>query len=73
LTSIWFEGFRFAEYRTSEVGEKIIDSVFDDLDEKVVEFVTAVRSFVTKSSFSQLLKVVYSAYPQYATRSKFTG
>jgi uncharacterized protein len=73
LSSIHFEGFRFSEYRTTELGESVIAPIIDELDEKVVEFVAAVRSFVTRSSFSQLLKGVYSEYPEYATRSKFSG
>lgn len=73
LRIVDLEGFRFGEYRTTREGEQRIAEVVETLSEKTLKFVGETRRFVTTSSFSQLLRDVYAAYPEYAVRSRFTG
>jgi hypothetical protein len=73
LTIVRFEGLRYGEYQTTPEGNKRIDSIFPVLPEATAAFVRSTRRFVTTRSFSRLLQEVYGAYPQYATRSRFSG
>ncbi|MEU4364383.1 hypothetical protein [Promicromonospora sp. NPDC023987] len=36
-------------------------------------FIKSVRDYVTSKSFANLLKEVYAEYPEFATKSRFTG
>jgi uncharacterized protein YwgA len=66
-------GHRYLAYKTSYSGELRAAEVWDELTAKEQNFVRAVRSYVTNKSFEHLLREVYAEYPQYATRSQFTG
>ena len=61
---------RYHSYRTTPVGEDRISELLDTREER---FVARVREFVTSKSFAQLLRDVYAAHPEYATRSRFRG
>jgi uncharacterized protein YwgA len=73
MMTVRFEGFRFWEYQNTEQGELLVEDAVANLEESTVEFVRRIRNYVTHRSFSQLLKEVYAAYPDYAVRSRFTG
>lgn len=65
---------RYPRYRTSHEGDQVLDSeAFPYLTPEEVEYVRRVREYVTSRSFSQLLREVYQAHPQYAVASRFRG
>lgn len=73
LRFVRFEGFRYGEFRTTSEGEEQIHDLIDALPDRTLQFVQETRRFVTTRAFSRLLREVYAAYPEYATRSRFTG
>ncbi|MBO3086630.1 hypothetical protein [Cellulomonas fengjieae] len=68
-----FPHSRYGQYATTEAGEKVADNVWTTLSEGEQKFVRDVRRFVTTRSFNKLLRDVYAAYPEYATKSQFNG
>ena len=66
-------GSQYPSYETTEVGEVHAQQVWGELSEPERTFVLAVRSYVTSKSFQKLLREVYAAFPQYATKSQFQG
>ncbi len=66
-------GRRYGRYSTTEDGERRAGELWESLSDKERKFVKRVREYVTARSFSDLLREVYSAYPNFATASKFTG
>lgn len=71
MTLIQFDGFHYGEYRTTAFGMKSIQELMDELDQQVLDFIRDVRRYVTTASFNRLLRDVYDAYPEYATRTRF--
>jgi uncharacterized protein YwgA len=71
MSTLHFDGFRYGEFRTTAAGLHLLAEVIEGPDELVAEFVREVREFVTTRTFSRLLRDVYSAFPDYATRSRF--
>lgn len=61
---------RYHAYRTTPLGEDYISEELGDHEER---FIADVREFVTSRPFAQLLRDVYAAHPEYATRSHFRG
>ena len=59
---------RYHAYRTTPTGE---DHISEELSEGEERFIAEVREFVTSKPFAQLLRDVYAAHPEYATRSRF--
>jgi len=64
---------QYGRYVTTTAGEKRAQAVWETLSENEHVFLRSVRQFVTTRSFSRLLRDVYAAYPDYATRSRFNG
>jgi uncharacterized protein YwgA len=64
---------RYPRYKTTPEGEKIAQKVASELDEKHRAFIRKVRRYVTSRSFSQLLREVYSRFPEFAVNSRFQG
>lgn len=64
---------RHGRYRTTALGEAKAIAVWAVLDAREQSFIRTVRAYVTSRSFTELLREVYAAYPQYATASQFTG
>lgn len=62
-------GSRYREYVTTARGSERLN----DLPDVERRFATAVRRFVCARSFTRLLRDVYSAYPDYAVNSRFSG
>jgi uncharacterized protein YwgA len=60
---------RYHSYRTTP-GEAAITTTLSPVE---TNFVRRVREFVTSRSFAQLLRDVYAAHPDYATKSLFGG
>ena len=62
---------RYPRYRTTAAGEDKLDVLDPHLTEHEGEYVQKVRAYVTSRSFSQLLREVYNAYPEFAVASRF--
>lgn len=64
---------QYGRYETTPIGETHAHRVWNELAQGERDFLKAVRSYVTHKSFNELLREVYAAYPDYATKSKFSG
>jgi uncharacterized protein YwgA len=58
-------------YFLTEKGKKASDEIRASLDAKALDYLRRIKNFVRKLSFSELLKVVYQNFPEYATKSVF--
>ncbi len=66
-------GSRYGRYRTTGRGEIAMQDIWERLSDPEREFIRSVRAYVTQRSFTQLLREVYAAYPNYATASLLAG
>lgn len=66
-------GHQYPEFTTTPAGEDRASKVWAQLEPREQAFLRSVRKFVTGRSFSRLLRDVYAAYPNYATKSQFNG
>jgi uncharacterized protein len=66
-------GARHGQYRTTATGEDRARQLWGGISEQERSFIRTVRAYVTSRSFTQLLREVYAAYPNYATASQFSG
>jgi uncharacterized protein YwgA len=60
-------------YETTLKGETDASAVWATLTTGERDFLKNIRHYVTNRSFTDLLREVYAAYPDFATRSKFSG
>lgn len=63
----------YARYRLSESGEQRATAIQKQLPAEVREWMTSVGHYITSRSFSQLLREIYAEFPEFATRSVFSG
>jgi len=66
-------GREYGRYRTTRTGEARAARTWADLTSAERDFIRSVRTYVTHKSFTQLLREVYAAYPEFATASQFSG
>lgn len=66
-------GQTWNRYGLTDLGLQKVAKLVESASPKLVEGCRASRRRVTAVSFDQLLKEVYRAYPQYATRSLFSS
>lgn len=64
-------GSRYGSYTTTPAGEEAARRLWEALAAAERKFLVDVRAFVTGRSFDRLLRDVYAAYPQFATKSLF--
>jgi hypothetical protein len=64
---------RYGRYRTTPKGSLAAAEIWERLGAPERDFIRLVRSYVAHRSFTQLLREVYAAYPEFATASRFTG
>lgn len=64
---------RYGRYRTTPKGAVAVAAIWGHLSQPEREFIRLVRAYVTEKSFTQLLREVYAAYPDFAAASRFTG
>lgn len=67
------EGHQYPGYVATPRGEQEASEVWQRLSPDERGFVAAIRAYVTTKSFPQLLREVYAAYPDFATKSQFAG
>ncbi len=66
-------GGRYGSYQVTALGQQDALEAWVGLDPREQKFVRDVRAFVTNRSFQRLLRDVYAAFPEYATKSQFSG
>ena len=66
-------GSRYPRYRATALGEAAASAVISQFGSTEREFLRSVRSYVTRKSFTDLLREVYAAYPSFASASLFEG
>ncbi len=66
-------GARYGQYRATPHGEARASQAWVALTAQEQSFIRTVRAYVTSRSFTQLLREIYAAYPDYATASQFSG
>ncbi|MEX2557810.1 MAG: hypothetical protein WEB06_19540 [Actinomycetota bacterium] len=60
---------RYESYTLSEAGKARVAELHDALPKQTRDWVSSIGSYVTSKSFSRLLREIYAAFPEYATRS----
>lgn len=60
---------RYPAYLLTEDGRAQVDALHKSLGEKDASWLERIGKYVTSKSFSSLLDEIYSAFPEYATRS----
>lgn len=65
--------WRHPKYATTASGESEAARIWMAMDPGERAFLRQVRAYVTSRSFTELLREVYAAYPEYAVASRFTG
>lgn len=63
----------YGHYVTTDVGEQVANQFWRSLEPREAEFIRSVLSYVTHKDFNGLLQEVYEAYPDYASRSIWSG
>lgn len=66
-------GSRYGHFSLTEQGQTVATSLWPQLRSVERDFLVSVRSYVTKKDFNGLLREVYSAYPEFATESRWSG
>lgn len=64
---------RYGSFETTVAGDAAAGVVWERLSEPQRSFIKSVRDYVADRSFSSLLREVYAAYPEFATKSQFSG
>ena len=69
----WSPGRSWKSYMLTESGRNIVLALEKDVDARLADFLRRVVEWVKGQSFSDLLRSVYAAYPDYAVNSVFRG
>jgi uncharacterized protein len=64
---------RYGRFKPTPQGEQRSAETWAGLTTVEQDFIRSVRKYVTARPFAQLLREVYAAYPDYASKSLFTG
>jgi uncharacterized protein YwgA len=64
---------QYGRYQLTDSGEQMARVLWQDLEQPERDFLGSVRSYVTHKDFNDLLREVYDAYPEYATKSRWVG
>lgn len=65
----WNPSWRF--YSATDAGRERAQVVSQSLNPRLLDYLAAVRTFVSERSFSDLLDAVYQEFPEYAVNSVF--
>ena len=68
-----FPGSQYGTFRATPLAEKRVREAWAACSQPEQSFLRTVRAYVTSKSFNALLREVYAAYPQYASKSLFNG
>jgi len=68
-----FTGSRYGTYKTTRMVDDRVRRAWDECSQDERKFLSHVKHYVTSRSFNTLLREVYAAYPEYASKSLFNG
>lgn len=60
---------RYESYSLTAAGRQRLKELRESLPAQTADWVSSVGSYVTSKSFSRLLREIYGAFPEFATRS----
>lgn len=63
----------YGRYRLTVAGEEVGEILWNRIQPTEDAFIKSVRSYVTNRDFNSLLREVYGAYPDFATKSVWAG
>jgi uncharacterized protein len=63
----------YSRYRLTNSGKQRAAALQEQLPTDVREWMSSVGHYITSRSFSQLLREIYAEFPEFATRSVFSG
>ena len=69
----WSPDRGWKSYMLTESGRSIVLALENDADPRLTDFLRRTVEWVTGRSFSDLLRGVYAAYPEFAVNSVFRG
>ena len=73
VTGIWSPGRSWKSYAITEAGRNAVLALERDADPRLTEFLGRIVQWVRGRSFSDLLRSIYAAYPEFAVNSVFRG
>jgi len=68
-----FSGSRYGSHKATLLADGRTRRAWDECSQEEREFLRRVKHYVTSRSFNTLLREVYAAYPDYASKSLFSG
>ena len=69
----WSPGRNWKSYMLTGSGRKVVRTIEEDADTRLADFLRRIVEWVEGRSFSDLLRGVYAAYPEFAVNSVFRG
>ena len=73
VREVWCPGRRRKNYLITKRGQEAALGLDGDADARLTEFLGRIVEWVKGRSFSDLLRSVYAAYPEFAVNSVFRG
>lgn len=64
---------KYGSYRATPLASDRARAALAQCTPDETSFLQSVKNYVTSRSFANLLKEVYAAYPEFATKSRFSG
>ena len=69
----WSPGRSWKNYMLTGSGRNVVPTLEEEADPRLTDFLRRTVEWVTERSFSDLLRSVYAAYPEFAINSVFRG
>ena len=69
----WSPGRSWKNYMLTGSGRNVVPTLEKEADPRLTDFLRRTVEWVTERSFSDLLRSVYAAYPEFAVNSVFRG
>ena len=69
----WSPGRGWKNYMLTGSGRNVVPTLEKEADPRLTDFLRRTVEWVTERSFSDLLRGVYAAYPEFAVNSVFRG
>ena len=73
VRGVWRAGRSWQSYMVTASGRKAALALEKEADARLTEFLGRIVAWVRARSFSELLRSVYAAYPEFAVNSVFRG
>ena len=73
VRGVWSPGRSWKSYTITRSGRNAVLALERDADPRLTEFLGRIVQWVSGRSFSDLLRSIYAAYPEFAVNSVFRG